>query len=88
MLCFKLKLGDTCTDYLPHYSKQYFNPKVAYNIDNLYQDIKNVTETGFKWYWNDGDRFKNIITNYFDNEKNGTTTEIQSSLYCGNMKIV
>ena len=69
VLCFKLKLGDYRTDYLPHYSKQYFNPKVTYNIDNLYQDIKNVTETGFKWYWNDGDRFKNIITNYFDNEK-------------------
>ena len=69
VLCFKLKLGDYRTDYLPHYSKQYFNPKVAYNLDNLYQDIKNVTETGFKWYWNDGDRFKNIIANYFDNEK-------------------
>lgn len=69
VLCFKLKLGDYRTDYLPHYSKQYFNPKVAYNLGNLYQDIKNVTEKGFKWYWNDGDRFKNIITNYFDNEK-------------------
>ena len=69
VLCFKLKLGDYRTDYLPHYSKQYFNPKVAYNIENLYQDIKNVTEAGFKWYWNDGDRFKNIIINYFDNEK-------------------
>jgi uncharacterized protein with ParB-like and HNH nuclease domain len=69
VLCFKLKLGDYRTDYLPHYSKQYFNPNVAYNIDNLYQDIKNVTETGFKWYWNDGDRFNNIIINYFDNEK-------------------
>lgn len=69
VLCFKLKLGDYRTDYLPHYSKKYFNPKDSYNIDNLYQDIKNVTETGFKWYWNDGDRFKNIITNYFDNEK-------------------
>lgn len=69
VLCFKLKLGDYRTDYLPHYSKQYFNPTIAYNIDNLYQDIRNATETGFKWYWNDGDRFKNIITNYFDNEK-------------------
>lgn len=69
VLCFKLKLGDYRTDNLPHYSKQYFNPKVAYNIVNLYQDIKNVTEIGFKWYWNDGDRFKNIITNYFDIEK-------------------
>lgn len=69
VLCFKLKLGDYRTDYLPHYSKQYFNPKIDYNINNLYQDIKNVTEIGFKWYWNEGDRFKNIITNYFENEK-------------------
>ena len=69
VLCFKLKLGDYRTDYLPYYSKQYFNPNLAYNMDNLYQDIKNATETGFKWYWNDGDRFKNIITNYFDYEK-------------------
>ncbi len=69
VLCFKLKLGDYRTDYLPHYSKQYFNPQVAYNLDNLYQDIKNVSEMGFKLYWNDGDRFKNIIINYFDKEK-------------------
>lgn len=69
VLCFKLKLGDYRTDYLPHYSKQYFNPNVSYNIDNLFQDIKNATETGFKWYWNDGERFRNIIINYFDNEK-------------------
>jgi len=69
VLCFKLKLGDYRTDYLPKFAKRYFNPKDSYNIDNLYQDIKNVTETGFKRYWNDGDRFKNIIINYFDNEK-------------------
>ena len=69
ILCFKLKLGDYRTDYLPHYAKRYFNPIDIYNLDNLYQDIKTVTETGFKWYWNDGDRFKNIIINYFDNEK-------------------
>ena len=69
VLCFKLKLGDFRTDYLPRYSKQYFDPKNAYNLDNLYQEIKNATETGFKGYWNEGDRFKNIITNYFDNEK-------------------
>jgi hypothetical protein len=69
VLCFKLKLGDYRTDYLPNYAKRYFNPKDIYNIDNLYQDIKNVTETGFKWYWNDGERFRNIIPNYFDNEK-------------------
>lgn len=68
ILCFKLKLGDYRTDYLPNYAKRYFNSK-DYNIDNLYQDIRNATETGFKWYWNDGDRFKNIILNYFDNEK-------------------
>ena len=69
ILCFKLKLGDYRTDYLPHYAKRYFNQTDIYNLDNLYQDIKNVTETGFKWYWNDGDRFKNIIINYFDIEK-------------------
>jgi uncharacterized protein with ParB-like and HNH nuclease domain len=69
VLCFKLKLGDYRTDYLPNFAKKYFNPKDIYNIDNLYQDIKNVTETGFKWYWNDGERFRNIIPNYFDNEK-------------------
>ena len=69
ILCFKLKLGDYRTDYLPHFAKRYFNPNDIYNLDNLYQDIKNVTESGFKWYWNDGDRFKNIIINYFDNEK-------------------
>lgn len=69
VLCFKLKLGDYRTDYLPHYSKQYFNPKVSYNIDNLYQDIKNVTETGFKWYWNEGERFRNIIIDYFYNQR-------------------
>ena len=69
VLCFKLKLGDYRTDYLPSYAKRYFNPKDIYNIDNLYQDIRNATEKGFKWYWNDVDRFKNIIPNYFDNEK-------------------
>jgi uncharacterized protein with ParB-like and HNH nuclease domain len=69
ILCFKLKLGDYRTDYLPHFAKRYFNPNDIYNLENLYQDIKNVTESGFKWYWNDGDRFKNIIINYFDNEK-------------------
>lgn len=69
VLCFKLKLGDYRTDYLPHYSKRYYNPNDSYNIGNLYQDIKNVTETGFQWYWNEGDRFRNIIKNYFENGK-------------------
>ena len=69
ILCFKLKLGDYRTDYLPSYAKNYFSSNNTYNIDNLYQDIKNATETGFKWYWNDNEHFRNIITNYFDNEK-------------------
>lgn len=69
VLCFKLKLGDYRTDYLPRYSAQYFNSQNAYNIDNLYQDIKKVTEIGFKWYWNDSSRFENAIANYFDKEK-------------------
>lgn len=69
VLCFKLKLGDYRTDYLPQYAKKYFNSDDNYNLDNLIQDIRNAAESGFKWYWNDGDRFKNIIINYFDNEK-------------------
>lgn len=69
VLCFKLKLGDYRSDHLPYFSKRYFNPKDSYDINDLYQDIITVTEIGFKWYWNEGDRFKNIIINYFDNEK-------------------
>jgi uncharacterized protein with ParB-like and HNH nuclease domain len=69
ILCFKFKLGDFRSDYLPDYAKRYFRETDGYNIDRLYQDIKNATETGFKWYWNDGDRFKNIIIDYFDNGK-------------------
>lgn len=66
ILCFKLKLGDYRTDYLPYYAKHYFNQSNSYNIDNLYKDIKNVTETGFKGYWNYNEHFRNIILNYFD----------------------
>lgn len=69
ILCFKLKLGDYRTDYLPNYSKKYFNEGDAYGIEDLYYDIRNATESGFKWYWNANDHFKNIIINYFDNEK-------------------
>jgi hypothetical protein len=68
VLCFKLKLGDYRTDYLHHYSKRYFSSKDIYNLDNLYKDIREVTETGFKWYWNNNEHFKNIIINYFDKE--------------------
>ncbi|MDR1203514.1 MAG: DUF262 domain-containing HNH endonuclease family protein [Tannerellaceae bacterium] len=69
ILCFKLKLGDYRSDHLPHYAKRYFNPNDDYNMDNLYQDIKNITETGFQPYWNNEDRFKNSISIYFNNEK-------------------
>jgi len=68
VLCFKLKLGDYRTDYLPRYSRKYFNPNENYNIVNLYKDIRNATENGFKDYWNNKDYFKNIIPNYFDNQ--------------------
>lgn len=69
ILCFKLKLGDYRTDYLPNFAKKYFRQKDSYTIENLYNDIRNSTEYGFKWYWNDGGRFKNIISNYFDHQK-------------------
>ncbi|WP_060868453.1 DUF262 domain-containing protein [Chryseobacterium indologenes] len=69
ILSFKLKLGDYRTDYLHNYAKQYFNFDQVYDINDLYEDIKNATKTGFKWYWNDNDHFENIIINYFDNEK-------------------
>lgn len=69
VLCFKLKLGDYRTDYLPNYAKKYFSQKDGYSIDNLYNNIRYATENGFKWYWNDGERFKDIISSYFDNEK-------------------
>ncbi len=68
VLCFKLKLGDFRTDYLPRYAKKYFNPNEDYNIETLYKDIRNATENGFKDYWNNKDYFKNIISNYFDNQ--------------------
>jgi len=69
ILCFKLKLGDYRTDYLPSYAKQYFSPRNDYDIKKLYEDIKTVTEIGFKGYWNNGDEFKKIILNYFNVEK-------------------
>lgn len=69
ILCFKLKLGDYRTDYLPNFAKRYFNQNDNYNINDLYQDIKNATQFGFKYYWNEGGRFENTITYYFENEK-------------------
>ena len=69
VLCFKLKLGDYRTDYLPAYSRKYFGSDKSYDVTALYTDIKAAAETGFKWYWNTNDTFKNIIPNYFDNEK-------------------
>ncbi|WPQ63665.1 DUF262 domain-containing HNH endonuclease family protein [Chitinophaga sancti] len=69
VLCFKLKLGDYRSDHLPTYAKNYFSGKDGYDIERLYQDIKKATEIGFNWYWNDQDRFKNIIHHYFGNGK-------------------
>ncbi|MCX6227089.1 MAG: HNH endonuclease family protein [Bacteroidia bacterium] len=69
ILSFKLKLGDYRTDYLPDYAKMYFRIDNNYNIDSLYGDLKKAAENGFKWYWNDGNRFMNLITDYFDNQK-------------------
>jgi len=61
-------LGDYRTDYLPSYAKSYFNSD-DYSIEDLYRDVKNSAETGFRRYWNDGNRFKNIISEYFDHTK-------------------
>lgn len=69
VLCFKLKLGDYRTDRLPTFARHYFNKVNDYDLNSLYKEIKNATEVGFKWYWNDDDRFKNIINNYFDKNK-------------------
>ncbi len=69
VLCFKLKLGDYRTDRLPTFARHYFKDINDYKLDSLYDEIKQAAEVGFKWYWNDNDRFKNIIDNYFDNNK-------------------
>lgn len=69
VLCFKLKLGDFRTDYLPSYARRYFDEEESYSLTDLYADIKNATETGFKWYWNTEYRFQKIIVNKFENEK-------------------
>jgi len=69
ILCFKLKLGDYRTDNLPKYAKKYFNNRDGYDLDSLYKDIKSSTKSGFKDYWNDNYRFKNIISIYFDDGK-------------------
>jgi uncharacterized protein with ParB-like and HNH nuclease domain len=64
ILCFKMKLGDFRTDYLPNYVKLYY--KKNYGIENLYKDIRKAADVGFKWYWNNNDSFKNIIEKFFD----------------------
>ncbi|WP_173399633.1 DUF262 domain-containing protein [Sediminibacterium sp. C3] len=69
ILCFKLKLGDYRTDNLPSLAKHYFRKTNGYDIERLYHDIKHSTDFGFQWYWNNNDYFKNIINNYFDNQK-------------------
>ena len=69
ILCFKFKLGDYRRDDLHTYAKKYFNPNGISNIESLYADIKKATDIGFMWYWNDEDKFKNIVSDYFDNRK-------------------
>lgn len=69
ILCFKLKLGDFRSDHLPDYAKYYLNYEGEKSIERLYQDVKNAAETGFNWYWNEHDKFKNIIPNYFESNK-------------------
>lgn len=69
ILCFKLKLGDYRTDRLPTFARNYFNRLKDYNFNSLYIEIKQATEVGFNWYWNDNDKFRNIINNYFDSDK-------------------
>ncbi|UQV24237.1 DUF262 domain-containing protein [Vibrio sp. J383] len=66
ILCFKMKLGDFRTDYLPKYAKSYFSGDS--DISTLSSKIENAATCGFKWYWNDGGKFENIIINYFENE--------------------
>lgn len=66
VLCFKLKLGDYRTDYLPSYAREYFRGDS--DLNGLLDKIKSSADAGFKWYWNDNDRFKNIINEYFLNQ--------------------
>jgi uncharacterized protein with ParB-like and HNH nuclease domain len=65
VLCFKMKLGDFRSDYLPNYVKSYCNLN-NYSIENLYKDIRTAADIGFKWYWNNNDSFKIIIDKYFN----------------------
>lgn len=66
VLCFKLKLGDFRTDYLPKYARQYFREEDSF--ETLLSNIREAAIKGFKWYWNDDERFENIIINYFTKE--------------------
>lgn len=66
VLCFKLKLGDYRTDYLPRYAREYFKGK--FDLNKLLENIKSSANSGFKWYWNDEEKFNKIITDYFENQ--------------------
>ena len=68
VLCFKLKLGDFRTDYLPRYAREYFRGRAEADLERLLENIKSSANIGFKWYWNDKDRFKKIILDYFENQ--------------------
>ena len=66
VLCFKLKLGDFRTDYLPRYAREYFRNKT--DLNKLLEKIKSSAKYGFKWYWNNEDKFYKIITDYFEKQ--------------------
>ncbi|MBR9856465.1 MAG: DUF262 domain-containing protein [Gammaproteobacteria bacterium] len=66
MLCFKMKLGDFRTDYLARYTKAYFSG--GSDINELYGEIKKAALYGFKGYWNNDSKFKNIIINFFEKQ--------------------
>lgn len=69
ILSFKFKLSNYRADYLSYYSKLYYKAENNYDINNLYLDIKKVTEIGFKDYWNYNDVFRDLIKGYFQDNK-------------------
>lgn len=76
VLCFKLKLGDYRSDYLPRYAKNYFSAEDGCGLESLRAAIYKAAETGFKLYWNDNGRFSKVISIYFDTEKYHYNTRI------------
>lgn len=64
ILCFKLRLGDFRTDYLPAYAKEYFNGSIC--LEQLCNKVMMAAEYGFKDYWNTNNNFREIINRYID----------------------